>query len=191
MIHIEAIKKYKPINNQESNDQRIILDYIDIFGNDVLTRKNEIAHLTSSGIILNDSMTKMLMIHHNIYKTWTWTGGHTDGESDLLAVSVKEAVEETGVKRIVPLMREIASIDIIPVYGHMKQDKFVSSHLHLNISYILLADENESTIVNTNETSGVKWIDINMISTFSNEPYLVEIYNKLIKKAKKIRGLHE
>lgn len=191
MMHIEAIRNYTPINHQESNDQRIILDFIDMFGHDVLTRKNEIAHLTSSGIILNDSMTKMLMIHHNIYKTWTWTGGHTDGESDLLAVSVKEAVEETGVKRIVPLMREIASIDIIPVYGHMKQDKFVSSHLHLNISYILLADENEGTIVNTNETSGVQWVDINMISTFSNEPYLVEIYNKLIKKAKKIRGLHE
>lgn len=191
MIHIEAIKKYKPINSQESNDQRIILDYIDIFGHDVLTRKNEIAHLTSSAIILNHSMTKMLMIHHNIYKTWTWTGGHTDGEPDLLAVSVKEAIEETGIQKIVPLMREIASIDIIPVYGHIKHDKFVSSHLHLNVSYILLADENESTIVNTDETSGVQWVDIAMISTFSNEPYLVEIYNKLIEKAKKTRGLHE
>ena len=40
------------------------------------------------------------MIHHNIYNSWSWTGGHADGDKDLLYVAIKEAKEETGVKNI-------------------------------------------------------------------------------------------
>lgn len=183
----EEIFKYQPINEQEANDKQIILDYIDHFYNNILTRENQIAHMTSSGLILNKSLDKMLMIYHKIYNTWAWTGGHADGEDDMLKVALKEAVEETGISNIVPLSDNIASIDIIPVYGHFKKGKYVSSHLHLNITYILIADENERLIVNEDETSGVKWIEVSKLSEYSNEPYLVEIYNKIIDKAKKIK----
>jgi len=64
----EAILKYQPINEQEINDKKIILDYIGYFYEDILTRENQIAHMTSSGLILNKGLDKMLMIHHNIMK---------------------------------------------------------------------------------------------------------------------------
>ncbi len=95
----EEILKYQPINEQETNDKKIILDYIDHLDEDILTRKNQIAHMTSSGVVLNKSLDKILMIHHNIYSTWTWTGGHADGNSDMLEVALKEAKEETGASR--------------------------------------------------------------------------------------------
>ncbi len=183
----EEILKYQPINEQEANDKEIILNYIDHFYKNILTRENQIAHMTSSGLILNKSLDKMLMIHHNIYNTWAWTGGHADGEGDMLKVALKEAVEETGVSKIIPLSDSIASIDIIPVYGHFKKGKYVSSHLHLNISYILVADENEKLVINKDENSGVKWVEVNKLAEYSNEPYLIEIYNKIVDKAKKIR----
>lgn len=183
MSYIEEIKGYNPINEQEANDKKVILDYIDKFYNDILTRENEIAHMTSSGLILNKSLDKILMIHHNIYKTWTWTGGHADGDSNMLKVALKEAKEETGVSHVLPLTEKIASIDIIPVYGHIKRGRYVSSHLHLNISYILIADENEELILNEDETSDVGWIEISDLPNYSNEPYLIEIYNKIINKA--------
>ena len=53
------------------------------------------------------------MIHHNIYNSWGWTGGHADGDSDLIKVSIKEAKEETGIKEARPNNNDICSIDIL------------------------------------------------------------------------------
>jgi len=183
----EAILRYQPINEQERNDKKIILEYIDHFYADILTRENKIAHMTSSGLILNKSLDKILMIHHNIYNTWTWTGGHADGNSDMLEVALKEAKEETGLTNIAPLTDDMASIDIIPVYGHIKRGEYVSAHLHLNTSYILIADENEKLVVNEEETSDVGWVEVNRLNQYSNEPYLIEIYKKIVEKGRKVR----
>lgn len=176
----DAVRKYKPVNDQEANDQGIMLYYMDHFQETVLTRANELAHMTSSGLILNESMDKVLMIHHNIYGTWTWTGGHADGESDMLKVALKEACEETGVERIRPLDGAIASIDILPVWGHYKRGEYVSAHLHLNTSYVLIADERDKLVINKEETSGVRWVEVDRLHAFSNEPYLIEVYHKII-----------
>ncbi len=171
--------------SRRQNDKRVILNYIDHFKSNILTRENEIAHMTSSGLILNKSLDKILMIHHNIYQTWAWTGGHADGESDMLKTALKEAKEETGLKDIVPFRRELASIDILPVYGHMKRGRYVSAHLHLNTSYALIASETEVPVVNVEETSGVQWVPVNDLSSFSNEPYLIDVYMKIVQWARK------
>ena len=34
------------------------------------------------------------MVYHNIYNSWSWLGGHADGETDLLAVALREVKEE-------------------------------------------------------------------------------------------------
>ena len=180
----KAITQYRPVNVQEESDKKIILDYIETFHENILKRENKIAHMTSSALILNEKMDKILMIHHNIYNTWTWTGGHADGDADMLFVAVREAMEETGIKNPRPLMTDIASIDIIPVYGHTKRGGYVSAHLHLNTSFILIADENENLTVNEDETSGVRWIEAARLEEYSGEPYLIGIYNKILRKGR-------
>lgn len=186
MLFEEEIRNYECVNRQEKSDQKVILDYIDDYKENILTRDNKIAHLTSSGFIMNKSLTKVLMIHHNIYNTWAWTGGHADGEEDLLKVAIKEAREETGLKTVEFMSPKIASLDILPVNGHVKKGEYVSAHLHLNVAYLLIANEEHSLFVNKRETSGVQWIDIDDIPEYSQEPELIKIYNKLINQAKKI-----
>ena len=88
----QNIENYLPYNEQEEVDKRIMLKYIEDF-DDVLTRNNEYGHFTSAAFILNKQRTKILMIYHNIYKSWAWVGGHSDGDSDLLNVAIKEAKE--------------------------------------------------------------------------------------------------
>lgn len=178
------IEKYVPVNEQELNDQKIMLNYIHHFYDSILTRDNEVAHMTSSGLVLNQTLDKMLMIHHNIYNTWTWTGGHADGIGNMLTLALKEAQEETGLLKIEPISEGIASLDILPVWGHFKRNKYVSAHLHLNVSYALIADEKDKLTINHEETTGVKWIRIDELEKYSNEPYLIEVYKKIIHFAK-------
>lgn len=180
---IEEIKNYTPYNEQELQDKRTILYAINEFDN-LLTRDNPLAHITSSGYIVNKSRTKVLMIHHNIYNTWSWTGGHADGDDDLLHVAIKEAMEETGVKNIKPLTEEILSLDVIEVIGHVKRGKYVSAHLHLNVCYLLEGDEADELVVKADENSGVKWLPIDRLHEYSNESHMVLLYNKFNEKIK-------
>ena len=137
MNWIEDIKNYKPYNEQEAKDKDLILKCINLH-DDILTRENTIAHITSSGYIVNKSRTKVLMIYHNIYKSWAWTGGHADGDSDLLHVAIKEAKEETGLKNVTPVMTNILGLDVLNVNGHIKKGKYVSSHFLIHSMPLIL-----------------------------------------------------
>lgn len=186
MNWVELIKNYTPYNEQERRDKELTLYCIDKF-DDLLTRDNGVAHITSSGFIINKTKDKVLMVHHNIYNSWSWTGGHADGEEDLLAVAIKEAKEETGVKNIEPVTSHIFSLDVLPVLSHIKRGNHISAHLHLSIAYLIDADETEQLIVKTDENSAVKWIPIEEVNLYSNEPHMQKVYTKLISKIKALR----
>ena len=178
----EKIEKYIPYNEQEKNDKKIMLQYLEQFDN-ILTRENEFAHFTASSWVLNKEKTKVLMIYHNIYQSWAWTGGHTDGESDLLQTAIRELREETGVQNVKILDDNIFSLEVICVNGHVKKGKYVSSHVHLNLTYLLEVDENEKLQIKEDENSNVRWIPIEEISKKVNEKWIEEnIYQKLNKK---------
>ncbi len=184
-MYLKQIAAYVPKNEQEKKaDKRIIYHYCKEHPHNVLTRQNEVAHLTSSGFIMNKDLTRVLVIYHKIYEAWGWTGGHVDGDTDLLKVALKEAEEETGLTRLRPLSEHIMSMDILPVWGHVKGDGYVSAHLHYNVAYILIANEEDPLVMNEIETGGVKWIDADAIDQHSDEPDLVAVYHKLIEAAR-------
>lgn len=191
MNYIDSIKNYKPINEQEEKDKELFLFCIDKF-DDILTRKNIVAHLTSSAFVVNKDRTKTLMIYHNIYDTWAWTGGHMDGMDDLIYVAKKELMEETGVKNPILITDEIMALDSITVNGHIKRGKYVSSHLHLNAAFLFECDENEELIVKEDENSGVRWIDIDKLDSYVslNDKHVLEIYKKILRKANIINNFN-
>lgn len=181
----DNIEKFIPYNEQEEIDKKIMLNYIKDF-DDVLTRQNQYGHFTSSAFVLNKERTKILMVYHKIYNSWAWVGGHSDGDSNLLYVAMKEAKEETGIKNVEPISKDIYSLELINVNGHEKRGKYVGSHVHLNVTYLLEADENEEIHIKEDENSGVKWIPIDKILGASSEPWVRDrVYAKIIDKMKK------
>lgn len=188
MHYIDAISAYIPQNEQERQDQKVILRYIEAFPHDVLRRDNEIAHITSSGFIMNERLDRVLLVHHNIRNTWAWTGGHADGDENLLAVAIKEAKEETGVQTIEPLCKNIVSVDIFPVFGHVKHGVYVNAHLHLSIAYLLIADDTEQVKVNEAENSDVKWFPIAHFTDAHFDQHDLNLYTKLIERARRLKG---
>lgn len=185
MNWINDIEKYVPYNEQEAKDKELILNCINNMDN-ILTRENTIAHITSSGYIVNKDRTKVLMIYHNIYDSWAWTGGHADGDDDLLYVAIKEAKEETGINHIAPVTKDILSLDVLTVDGHIKRGQYVSSHLHLSVAYLLEASEDDVLRIKEDENSGVKWLPINELHLHCSEPYMINVYNKFNEKIKSL-----
>ena len=178
----EQLEQYHPFNEQEERDKKVMLQLLKTQP-DIFTRENEVAHFTASSWLLNREHTKVLMIYLNIYHSWSWTGGHADGEKDLLAVAIKEAQEETGVKVIQTVDDAIFSIETLTVDGHEKRGRYVPSHLHLNVTYLLEADEAEVLRIKPDENSGVKWFALEEALEACSEPWMVErIYKKLNKK---------
>ena len=126
------------------------------------------------------------MAYHNIYNSWTWVGGHSDGNSDLLNVAMKEAREETGIKSVVQILKDIYSLEIACVNGHEKRGKYVASHVHLNVTYLLESDENETLSIKEDENKGVKWVPIEEMLKMSSEDWMKgRVFSKILDKMKK------
>lgn len=181
------LNKYSPFNEQEERDIVAIKQFLASAASDVYTRDNVTAHMTASAWIVNCERTKVLMVYHNIYNSWSWTGGHADGEKNFLSLALREAKEETGVQHIKPVFDDIFSVEVLTVDGHEKNGKYVSSHLHLNVTYLLEADENDTLHICEGENSGVKWFTLDKALEASSEPWFVErIYKKLNQKLEKV-----
>lgn len=179
---IRQIENYPSFNEQEEKDKALILGWIRNNEN-AFSRENTVAHITASAWVVNKDRSKVLMVYHNIYNSWSWLGGHADGETDLLSVAIREVKEEAGISNVRPVSEEIFSLESLTVDGHVKKGNYVSSHLHLNITYLLEADSEEQVSVKADENSGVMWFSLEDALEKSTEPWFVEyIYSKLIKK---------
>ena len=179
---LNQIAAYIPYNEQEAADRELILHWIQDH-DDAFTRQNKVAHITASAWVVNRDRRKVLLVYHNIYNSWSWLGGHADGEKDLLSVAVREVKEEAGISNVRPVSEEIFSLESLTVDGHMKKGKYVSSHLHFNLTYLLEADSEEAVSIKADENSGVAWFSPEEALMRSTEPWFVEhVYIKLLKK---------
>ena len=183
----EAIEHYIPFNEQEAADKALILDFL-AKNPDAFFRTNRIAHMTASAWVVNPARDRVLMVYHKIYDSWSWTGGHADGDEDLAAVALREVREETGVRSARLLSEEIFSLESLTVDGHEKHGAYVSSHLHLNVTYLLEADDADPLTVCEEENSGVRWFTPDGALAASSEPWFVRrVYAKLNDK---LRAAH-
>ena len=183
---LDEIAAYHPFNEQEERDKNLISQWIEQ-NEDAFSRKNVVAHVTASAWVVNKDRSKVLMVYHNIYNSWSWLGGHADGETDLLSVAIREVKEEAGIAHVRPVSENIFSLESLTVDGHVKKGKYISSHLHLNITYLLEADSEEDVRIKEDENSGVAWFTPEEALQKSTEPWFVErVYGKLIEKVKRI-----
>lgn len=176
----QTIKNYITYNEDEDVEKEVFLEFLNNYDN-YLSRDNKIGHITTSAVVLNKEHTKMLMCYHNIYDSWAWLGGHADGESDLIKKVKEEVQEETGITAKL-LNDNPLSINIICVHPHYKNDKYVNSHLHFDISYLLEADENDTIKSKDDENKAVAWVPLEQVILASTEEHMHPVYNKILNK---------
>lgn len=182
----KQIQGFIPFNKEEEKDKELILRCLDK-EEDVFSRKNPLVHFTASSWIINKSRDKVLLCFHNIYNSWSWLGGHCDNEIDCLKVAIKEAKEESGLEEFRCLTEGIFSMESLCVNSHIKKGENISSHIHINLTYLLEADDSKPLRIKQDENKGLMWVPIEDIYKLSNEPWFIEhVYKKLNEKLYKL-----
>jgi 8-oxo-dGTP pyrophosphatase MutT (NUDIX family) len=119
---------------------------------DCFERSLEIGHITASAWLLNDAQDKVLLLHHAKLDLWVQPGGHCDGDSDVAAVALKEAQEESGINDIVLLSPAIFDIDIHAIPEH----KGVPAHDHYDVRFLMKARGSDAFVQN-HESKAIQW----------------------------------
>ena len=179
---LDALNRFRPCNEQEETDKKQILSLLSS-GQDLYTRDNPVAHLTASSWVVSPDRKQVLLVYHNLYRSWAWMGGHADGDRDLCRVALRETREESGLQDLTLVSPDIFSLESLTVDGHEKRGNYISSHLHLNVTYLLKADPSQPIRVKPDENSGVAWFPVEEVAGKVSEPWMMQrIYSKLMKK---------
>ena len=164
----EDVMAYQPVNEQEHVDRELILGRL--AHDPHVADRSSLAHLTTSA--------------------WT-VDAAGERELDLAAVAARELAEETGVTRarlVDAGAGGIASLEVLTVDGHVKRGHYVGSHLHLNVTYLFVADPSLALRKKPDENSGVRWVALDEIFALSSEPWMCErVYEKLIARTRELR----
>ncbi len=154
-MHRNKLKKllleYDSVYSEENKYQERMINFMNNHKN-CFERHCVTGHFTASCWLIDKSNNRALLTHHAKLDDWFQLGGHCDGESDPLAVAIKEAREESGINNIKALSDKIFDIDIhlIPEINNEP------THYHYDVRFILKVCSDEPLVINR-ESKALKW----------------------------------
>jgi 8-oxo-dGTP pyrophosphatase MutT (NUDIX family) len=107
-------------------------------------------------------MDQVVILKHNIFGDCVYPGGHADGDYDLLGVALREVEEETGLVASPLNNGDVFSLQCIPVKGHTKKGQYISPHVHHDLAFLFVVDDDKMDAIRVleSENSEVMWIPI-------------------------------
>jgi 8-oxo-dGTP pyrophosphatase MutT (NUDIX family) len=92
-------------------------------------------HVTASALIVHPATSRVLLRWHQRQQAWLQVGGHGDpGESDPLAIALREAGEETGLTDLEPWPdAQLRHVVIVPVPASSQEP----AHHHADLRFVL------------------------------------------------------
>ena len=183
---IRQIENYPPFNEQEEKDKALILGWIRNNEN-AFSRENTVAHITASAWVVNKDRSKVLMVYHNIYNSWSWMGGHADGETDLLSVAIREVKEETGASATI--IQYVGKSHYSFTVPHDTVEKDVHWYLMMGESYYSKPQREEYFM----DSGFYKYHEAYHLLKFANEKQILEkAYNEYLDlKKSNLWGTHK
>jgi 8-oxo-dGTP pyrophosphatase MutT (NUDIX family) len=130
-------------------------------------------HLTGSAWIVNAPRDQALLVHHRKLDRWLQPGGHADGDSDLAAVALREANEETGLSSLRLVIPEIFDFDRhwIPERGPEP------GHWHYDFRFLIEADPAAALVI-SEESNQLRWFPLEAIAAVAQGGSLLRMVAK-------------
>ena len=146
------IEAYTPADEDQTDAQACILQFLEEHPRNAHLRECAPGHLTASALILHADGRRALFTHHKKLNRWLQPGGHCDGDANLAAVALREAVEESGIDDLV-IVPEPIDLDIHLIPERPGEE----AHVHLDTRYLVLAPE-DATFVVSEESHDLAWL---------------------------------
>lgn len=149
----DALRRFAAI---DADQAAMAADYLALLeaGRHPFMRECLAGHFTGSAWLVSGDGRRTLLTHHRKLDRWLQPGGHADGNMDLAAVALREAMEESGLP---DLQVEAAVFDLdrhwIPEHGS------VPGHWHHDVRFVVRAMGSERFAVSA-ESHALAWRDI-------------------------------
>ena len=148
---LTKLARYSAIDARDDAQRRAVADFVrdhpDCFQPDHVP-----GHITGSAWLLDPAGTRVLLTHHRKLGRWIQLGGHADGDADVLAVAIREAREESGIRSIRPVSEEIFDLDVHLFPGGATE----AAHQHYDIRFLLQV-EGDHTFAVSDESHALAW----------------------------------
>jgi len=170
---IEQLSEYASRNGSAEAD--VIARFIEFVRTepDCFKRSFPKGHITGSAWVVNGDGSEILLTHHRKLDRWLQLGGHADGESDVLAVAIKEAEEESGLSGFTHIGPGIFDIDIHPIPARKNEPE----HLHYDVRYVLRANGCTDYTV-SDESHDLRWVRPDEVKTLTTEESMARMVRK-------------
>jgi 8-oxo-dGTP pyrophosphatase MutT (NUDIX family) len=169
----DALARYQPRSDVEAADVervRALASAGDPW------RRASSPHVTASAFVVHPPSRRVLLRWHARARTWLHVGGHADpGESDPLAIALREAREETGLDDLAPWPdARIVHVAVVPVAGSDHEPP----HEHADVRYVLATGRPHDARPE-NPTARLRWLSIADSSAELREANLREALSRV------------
>jgi len=131
-------------------------------------------HVTASAWVLSPDGRRFLLTHHRKLGRWLQLGGHADGESDVAAVALREAREESGLQDLrfayaadapVPI-----DLDVHPIPARGAEPR----HDHHDVRFVLVAAPGQ-TIFASDESTALEWFEMAALEEIADDDSVLRL----------------
>ncbi|MCJ8325248.1 MAG: NUDIX domain-containing protein [Rhizobiales bacterium] len=159
---------------EDANVSSTLFDQLNADG-DVFDRKNFSGHITSSGLVLNQSFDKILLINHKFLQMWLQPGGHVEGEGEIYKEAMREVTEETALSalKLHRWHQNNPRPDIpfsIDSHNIPKSDKkHEDAHIHHDFTYLFVGDSSQKLTRQIEEVEAARWFALDDVKNLKTD----------------------
>lgn len=150
-------------------------------------------HITASAWVTTPARDRFLLVHHRKLGRWLQPGGHADGQTDVAAVALREATEESGLPNLrlvangAPLLPLDLDVHEIPARRDAAGALIEDAHEHHDLRFLIVADH-AAAPQTSDESHDVRWFTVDQLHAVTDEESVLRLWRKASGQGAVARG---